>query len=84
MAYYSLMDALGNQMIGTLSSFQDGPPLPARTQITNTVLLETMDIQNNMKATYRQPLSIANMTLGEALEQSILNATLSLFSDSYF
>lgn len=84
MAYYSLMDALGNQMIGTLGSFGHGPPLPTRTQITNTVFLETMDIQNSMKATYRQPLSIANMTLGEALEQSILNATLSLFSDSYF
>ena len=84
MAYYSLMDALGNQMIGTLGSFEHGPPLPDRTQITNTVLLETMDIQNSIKATYRQPLSIANMTLGEALEQSILNATLSLFSDSYF
>jgi len=71
MAYYSLMDALGNQMIGTLGSFGHGPPLPTRTQITNTVFLETMDIQNSMKATYRQPLSIANMTLGEALEESV-------------
>jgi hypothetical protein len=84
MAYYSIMDTLNNQMIGLLETLEYGQPLSIRTQITNTVLMETTEIQDNIGAGYRQPLSIANSTLGEALEKSVLNATLSLFSDSYF
>lgn len=84
MAYYSIMDALDNQMIGFLQTLEYGQPESIRTQITNTVLMETTEIQDNMGFGYRQPLSIVNTTLGKALEQSVLNATLSLFSDSYF
>jgi hypothetical protein len=83
-AYYSIMDTLNNQMIGLLETLEYGQPLSIRTQITNTALMETTEIQDNIGAGYRQPLSIANSTLREALEKSVLNATLSLFSDSYF
>ena len=83
-AYYSIMDAFSNQMIGYVENSYYGHPIGVRTQLMNSVLMETTEIQQSMKASYRQPLSIANMTLAQAFEQTVLNATLSLFSDPYF
>jgi hypothetical protein len=51
--------------------------------------METINLQSILSADpydsgIKEPLSIANMTTSEALEQIVKNATLSLFSDSYF
>ncbi|KAN0096013.1 hypothetical protein V8E51_014818 [Hyaloscypha variabilis] len=86
MAYNSIMDALGNILIGWLAS--NGID-PRRTQIMSTVLMESIELQGILRRYdstngLSEQLSIANMTLSEALEQIVLNATLSLFSDSYF
>ena len=89
MAYTSILDALGNILIGYLADYGKGAIYPQRTQIMSTVLMGSMELQGSLGASKGtnglvEQLSIANMTLSEALEQIVLNATLSLFSDSYF
>jgi hypothetical protein len=89
MAYNSILDTLGNLIIGSLAVEQYGSINSNRTQLASTVLMETMEIQGLLRADpsisgLSEPLSIANMTMSEALEQIVLNTTLSLFSDSYF
>ncbi|KAE9371044.1 hypothetical protein N431DRAFT_491492 [Stipitochalara longipes BDJ] len=89
MAYNSIIDALGNILIGYLAIQPYGDMASTRTQIMSTVLIETTDLQGNLRGSpsndgLREQMSIANMTLSEALEQIVLNTTLSLFSDSYF
>ncbi|PMD36323.1 hypothetical protein L207DRAFT_587331 [Hyaloscypha variabilis F] len=92
MAYTSILDALGNILIVYLAGYEYGSLgaiYPQGTQIMGTVLMESIELQGNLGASKGtnglvEQLSIANMTLSEALEQIVLNATLSLFSDSYF
>ncbi|KAE9381012.1 hypothetical protein N431DRAFT_363157 [Stipitochalara longipes BDJ] len=92
LGYMSLLDALDNILMGFLTNDQYNVIGSTRTQITNTVLMETMELQGLLNAGaglggikgLSEPLSIANMTMSKALEEIIQNATLSLFSDSYF
>ena len=89
MAYTSILDALGNILIGYLADYGKGAIYPQGTQITSTVLMEIIELQGSLGASKGtnglvEQLSIANMTLSEALGQIVLNATLSLCSDSYF
>jgi hypothetical protein len=90
LGYMSILDALDNILMGFLTNDQYQVIGSFRTQITNTVLMETMELQglqrggtNDIKG-LSEPLSISNMTMSDALEQIILNTTLSLFSDPYF
>jgi len=89
LAYMSILDALDNILGGNLAVSQYQVTGSTRTQITSTVLMETMEMQSVRNSNpgvsgITEPLSIANMTMSEALEQIVRNTTLSLFSDSYF
>ncbi|KAI1743397.1 hypothetical protein F4680DRAFT_374515 [Xylaria scruposa] len=81
-AYMGIMVALGDLVVGELfQSSWSGAVYLAKTKITSTVLMQAIEMQGLGQPS---PLSIANMTLSEAMEQVVVNATLSLFSDSFF
>ncbi|KAF5007170.1 hypothetical protein FDECE_6480 [Fusarium decemcellulare] len=89
-AYVSIMDAMGRLLLGQLDISNVGSMIPMRTQISTTVLMQTAEMQRLHNRTTvagnkftPEPLSIANITIADALEQLFLNMTLSLFSDSY-
>ncbi|CAH0047361.1 unnamed protein product, partial [Clonostachys solani] len=89
-AYISMMDAMGRLLLGHLKVSDVGSLIPTRTQISTTVLMQTAEMQRLHRRTIvagnkftPEPLSIANITMTDALEQLFLNFTLSLFSDSY-
>jgi hypothetical protein len=82
-AYLSIFDALGKTLIGTLSDNDLSSIKTARTQILTTVLSQSWEFRL-LPQILQGPISIANMSLAEALEQSVANTTLSLLSDSYF
>jgi len=90
LGYISILDALDKILMGFLTNDQYRVIGSTRMQIINTVLMETMELQGLQNADaggikgLSEPLSIANMTMSDALEQIILNTILSLFSDPYF
>lgn len=92
LAYTSLMDALGNILVGYLSVSPHGYMLSEMTQITTTSFMETAEMQkllNRTDAAYLDetpnvPLPVEEMTMGKTLEEFFTNTTLSLFSDGYF
>jgi hypothetical protein len=85
MAYASVLDAVGKMLVGYLTYSHYGVVSQTYTQISNTVLMETMEMQQVSNITGGpQRLSIANISMSDALEQLVTNITLSLFSDSYF
>jgi hypothetical protein len=82
LAYISVMDAFGQLLLGQFSVSRYGYMSISRTQIHTSVLMQSKELQTELRE--KAPLSIANMSLSEGLEQVFLNTTLSLFSDSYF
>lgn len=84
-AYLSIFDALGRILLGMIRISHYGFATPDRTQILTSVLMQTRELQQLPEINREQaPLTIANMSMTEALEQIFTNATLSLLSDSYF
>lgn len=97
-AYIALLDALGSQLVGLIEQSHYGPIGATRTQILNSVLMDSQELHEmqeqvddllalSTEATAApdvEPLSIANMSIADALEQVFINCTLSLFSESYF
>ncbi|KAH8892357.1 hypothetical protein GQ53DRAFT_619752, partial [Thozetella sp. PMI_491] len=84
-AYVAIMDSLGMILQGYISVAADETFDPVNTQITRSVMIETTEMQY-LEQPYLKTagLSIANMTMAMALEDIVLNTTLSLFSDAYF
>lgn len=97
-AYIALLDALGSQLVGWIDQSHYGPISAVRTKIINSVFMETQElhkmqeqVDESLLSTSElaappeaEPLSIANMSMADALEQVFINCTLSLFSDAYF
>ncbi|KAH8885496.1 hypothetical protein GQ53DRAFT_828895 [Thozetella sp. PMI_491] len=86
--YTSMFIAFNDLLLGSLAATILSTITAIDTQITRTVLMETIEMQylygSRIPIYEASPLSIANMIMAEALEQIFLNTTLSLFSDSYF
>lgn len=84
-AYLSMLMALGNLLVGQVINSHYGIITTTDTRILSTVLTEVRELQILQVATdTSDPLTIANMSMADALEEVFTNATLSLFSDSYF
>lgn len=96
-AYITMLDAFGSQLVGKITQSQYGLSA-TQTQITNSVFMETQELQKVQERVDQslsssaeavdtpdvEPLSTANISMADALEQAFINFTLSLFSDSYF
>ncbi|KAE8452706.1 hypothetical protein EG329_013965 [Mollisiaceae sp. DMI_Dod_QoI] len=83
--YSSILVALNDLLLGSLVSGNFGTLSAINTQIARTVLMDTIEMRYlEIDSTDVAPLTIANISMAEALEQVFLNTTLSLFSDSYF
>lgn len=84
-AYLSMLMALGDLLVGEVQSSHYGIVTTTKTLVLNTVLSETRELQilQTVSGT-SEPLTIANMSMADALEEMFTNATLSLFSDAYF
>lgn len=84
-AYMAMLMSLGNLLVGELMSSHYGVVTAFNTLVLNTVLSETKELQvlQTVSGT-SEPLTIANMSMADALEDMFSNATLSLFSDAYF
>lgn len=81
-AYFSLMNAMGDLLLGTQWHSGEGVYPTQRTSIGYTTLIETEDMHYFH---YEKPNSlIGNMSMADALEQLFINMTISLFSDSQF
>ena len=85
--YVALMDALGQLLVGYLITSHYGFLGTPMTQVINTVLMDTVEMQSVVSSRKVSPDSLtiaANTTISTAIEQVFRNATISLFSDSYF
>lgn len=97
-AYIAILHALGIQLVGMIDQSHYGQISSIRTQVMNSVLMDTQELSRMQErvdetllsshetptASDTKPMSIANMTMADALEQLFVNITLSLFSDPYF
>ncbi|KAL1863854.1 hypothetical protein Daus18300_008003 [Diaporthe australafricana] len=89
--YTGMVHALSNQLVGSFFLARDGLKHNG-TQIQNSIFMQTQEIQKARYESHEEsygkyediPLTIANISMAEAVEQVFDNATLSLFSDSYF
>lgn len=85
--YVALMHAFGNLIGGYVEYSHYGYIDGTGTQVTYTVLMDTVEMQsifNHPSTIAADSLTIANMTMMEAVEKMFMNTTLSLFSDSYY
>lgn len=96
--YIALLDALGSQLVGRIDQSHYGPISAVRTRIIDSVFMDTQELHKMQERVSKgllstaeaaagpdvEPLSIANMSMADALEQVFMNCTLSLFGDSYF
>lgn len=96
-AYITMLDAFGYQLVGKIAQSSYGLSA-TQTQITNSVLMDTQELQRMQESVDQsllstdeaadtsdvEPLSNGNISMADALEQVFINFTLSLFSDSYF
>lgn len=80
--YISMLSALGTYVVGMIRHSHYGYSPPVRTQIMRSIFMHTQELHKMFAP--EEPLSIVNMSMAAALEQVFTNATLSLFSDSYF
>lgn len=94
-AFVAMFHALSIQLAGYIADATIGGQMQVvQTQVLNTVFTQTPELHNilewlktRLAPTGRadsEPLSIANISMAEAVEQVFDNTTLSLFSDSYF
>lgn len=84
-AYISMLMALGDLLVGEIMSSHYSVVSTFDTLVLNTVLSETRELQILQAVSgTSEPLTIANMSMADALEDMFTNATLSLFSDAYF
>lgn len=82
-AYFSLMNAIGDLLLGAQYFSRDGTYTVVRTKIGSTTLRDLPDVHSYYY--FEKPISaIGNISLADALEQLFINATISLFSDSWF
>jgi hypothetical protein len=85
--YISVLDALQKLLYGYLIFDTGGIYVATGTGIMDSVLMDTQDMQKLFLrlGTYTPTqISIRNLTMSDALEEIFMNATLSLFGDSYF
>lgn len=96
-AYITMLDAFGYRLVGKITQSSYGLSA-TQTQITDSVLMDTQELQRMQERVDQslsssdeavdtsdvEPLSNANISMADALEQVFINFTLSLFSDSYF
>ncbi|ETS74716.1 hypothetical protein PFICI_13200 [Pestalotiopsis fici W106-1] len=83
--YIAMFDALAKMLLGTIEVSHYGYATPYQTQIMTSVLAQSRELQYREVISRTQvPLTIANLSTAEALEQVFTNTTLSLLSDSYF
>lgn len=87
-AYFAMLNAFGEQLLGYLQQSYSGSILSVRTQVAKTVLMDTKelyDTQYYMNSGESADTRPANaMVMAEALEEVFTNATLSLFSRTAF
>lgn len=84
-AHASIWDALVEMLLGTIVVSHYGYATSSRTAIMTSILIQTREIYSKeVVSRIKEPLTIANMTMAEALEEVFTNTTLSLLSDSYF
>ncbi|UZP36867.1 hypothetical protein NXS19_004683 [Fusarium pseudograminearum] len=82
-AYLSLMDAMGQLLLGSLKGYMDSTStIPFQTSIKSSVLMDTKEMHGLEKG--RPESMIGRMSMSEALEDLFRNFTISLFSNSRF
>ncbi|PTD02245.1 hypothetical protein FCULG_00012106 [Fusarium culmorum] len=81
-AYLSLMGAMGQFLLGRLTTYTNGSPVSAQTQIRSSVLMDTNEMYNLKEG--RPESMIGNISMSDALEDLFTNFTISLFSHPRF
>lgn len=94
-AFVAMFHALNIQLVGYIANAMGENQMKVvQTQVLNTVFTQTPELHKILERVNSrfapvgradsEPLSIANISMAEAVEQVFDNITLSLFSDSYF
>ncbi|KAM0364131.1 hypothetical protein ACHAO7_012148 [Fusarium culmorum] len=81
-AYFSIMGAVGQLLLGSLTKSHYGSLFSTQTQIRSSVLMDTKEMQSLIEDTPES--MIGNISMSDALEDLFTNATISLFSNSRF
>lgn len=80
-SYIYVLGALAAYVIGRVERRELGLSYAVGTHVMGSIFTQTQELH---KIFNEEPLSIANVSMAAALEKVFTNATLSLFSDSYF
>jgi hypothetical protein len=81
-AYTSLMGAMGQFLLGSLTKSHYGSLSSTQTQIRSSVLMDTKEMQVLSADTPES--MIGNISMSDALEELFTNITISFFSNSKF